>query len=245
MKNDSLRLRLYTRMQPYLVLTLRSVIEAAVFFVLFFGLKTLTVSFGLPILYVAVPAAALILSAAIVPLRFGTILFFWNREQNADSKIRDLFAFFSPGLFLPAVKNGLVLFWFSFLCFLIFFLPCVSMFALMCYTVFNQSPLLLSGSCFAAFVLLFFSGTAAWLTVKKLTFLSRYLFVVSPRKKGVDSLLESARLLNGRTFSVTAVKTKNFFSRLFCVFIFPAGLLIRRCVERNTRLANELLKERE
>ena len=68
MKNDSLNTRLYTRMQPYLVLTLRSVIEAAVFFVLFFGLKTLTVSFGLPILYVAVPAAALILSAAIVPL---------------------------------------------------------------------------------------------------------------------------------------------------------------------------------
>lgn len=245
MKNVSRRKRRSGRFQPYLVLTVRSIIESAVFFALFFGLKTLTVSFGLPILYVAVPAAALILSAAIVPLRFGTILFFWNREQNADSKIRDLFAFFSPGLFLPAIKNGLVLFLFSLLCFLTFFLPCVSMFALMCYTVFNQSPLLLSGSCFAAFVLLFFSGTAAWLTVKKLTFLSRYLFVASPQKKGVDSLLESARLLNGRTFSVTAVKTKNFFSRLFCVFIFPAGLLIRRCVERNTRLANELLKERE
>ena len=244
MKNDSLRIRLHARIQPYLVLTLRSVIEAALFFVLFFGLKTLTVSFGFPVLYVAVPAA-LILFAAIVPLRFGTILFFWNREQNADSKIRDLFVFFSPGLFLTAVKNGLVLFLFSLLCFLVFFLPCLSMFALMCYTVFNQSPLLLSGSCFAAFVLLFFSGTAAWLTVKKLTFLSRYLFVASPREKGVDSLLESARLLNGRTFSVTAVKTKNFFSRLFCVFIFPAGLLIRRCIERNARLANELLKERE
>ena len=226
------------------VLAVRSVIESAVFFGLIFIVKFLSSKYGSGLLYFAVPAAVLILGAVVIPLRFGTVLFFLNCEKEGKSSVGDLFSFFSPVLFFAAVRNGLVYLLFFLLCLLTFFLPCISMFALMCYNILNLSSLFLSVSCFAAFLALLLIGTAAFLKIKRLTFLSRYLFVLFPEKRGLDSLLESAEMLNGRTSFVTAVKMKNFFSRLFCVFVFPVGFIVRRCMQRNAHLAYELLKER-
>lgn len=245
MKKTSARVNKRRKIQAVFVLTVRSVIESAVFFGLLFLVKFLYSKFGLGVLYCAVPAAVLILGAVVIPLRFGTVLFFLNSEKEGKSPVGDLFTFFSPVLFFAAVRNGLVYFLFFLLCFLTFFLPCISMFALMCYNISNLSSLFLSASCFAAFLALLLIGAAAFLKVKRLTFLSRYLFVLSPEKRGLDSLLESAEMLNGRSSFVTAVKMKNFFSRLFCVFVFPVGFIVRRCMQRNAHLAYELLKERK
>ncbi|MGN1444535.1 MAG: hypothetical protein ACI4XE_11880 [Acutalibacteraceae bacterium] len=245
MAKDKTRLTRRGGFKPLFVLTIRSFVESAVFFGLFFSLKFLASGYGVRLLFFAVPAAVLLLSAVVIPLRFGSVLFFLNREKNAESSVGNLFAFFSPALFFSAMRNGCVFLLFFFLCFLTFFLPCISMLILMCYNIFNAAPLYLSALCFAAFAALLWIGAAAFFKMKRLTFLSRYICVLTPGKRGIDSLFESADILNGRTTLVTAVKTKNFFSRLFCVFVFPVGFIVRRCTERNSHLAYELLKERK
>lgn len=204
-----------------------------------------TALYDVRLLLAVVPAFMLSAAAVLFPLRFGMLRFFWNRETEKNASLNDIAAFFSPGLFGAAVKNGLLFRLFDGLCFLTFFLPCLSLLALLWYNISRLSPLVLCAACFFAFWLLFFSASAAFFKMKKLTFLSAYLFVLSPEKQAGVCLVQSAEILNGRTAAVTAVKRKNFFSRACCLLVFPAGPMARRCAERNSRLAGKLLKERK
>ncbi|MGN1195078.1 MAG: hypothetical protein ACI4SB_06310, partial [Acutalibacteraceae bacterium] len=186
-------------------------------------------------------AVVLVRLCVFLPLYFGTVLFFCHRVFYGISRIKSLFVFFSPKLFLSAVKSGFMLIIFRLLCFAVFWLPGLSMLALMCYNILNSVSVFFVFVAFAAFVLLAICGALAFSKATKLAFLFEYIFVLCPEKKTFEILNESIGLMKGKTVSVTAVKFGNFLRVLLCTLVIPIGFVWNSCQQRKAGLAKKIL----
>lgn len=223
------------------MLVIKLMFEAAYFSAVYFAAEEIMKLHNGVIFAASVFVFVLIRFLVFLPLHFGTVLFFGYQSFYGVSRVKALFCFFSPKIFLPAVKNGCVLLFYRVLSFAVFLLPGLSMLVLVCYNILNSVSVLLFLLALFAFVLLTVSGVSAFSKATKLAFLFEYLFVLSPGQKTSEILNGSIRLMKGKTRSVTAVKIGNFFRILLCTLIFPIGFVWNSCQLRKARLAKRIL----
>lgn len=181
--------------------------------------------------------------AILCPLYFGGVLFFTRRSFYGASRVGVLFSFFKSEKYGKALRYGLVWLIFQGLSFAVFFLPGLSLLVLLCYNVFKGASVFTVTVTFAAFLLLTGSGLGAFWRLKKLAYLSEYLFVLCPDGSPLEKMEESAFLMKNRTSAVTALRFGNFFRVLLCFAVIPAGFVWKSCQQRKADLARELFNK--
>ena len=229
-------------LKPFSVLTIKLVIKALFVSLLSFALIKVG-GLGNGFTFSVLLGAAVLGFLVFCPLHYGSVLFFADRAFSGSSKVKRLFAFFSPKLFFSALKNGLLQSLYKALCFTAFFLPGISMALLMCYNIYYSVSVIFVFLSLAASLMLLISGALAFSKAGKLAFLFEYLFVLSPEKKAGESLQKSIELMKGKTLSVTALKFGNFLRVLLCTAIIPTGFVWNSCQQRKADLARDLFNK--
>lgn len=182
------------------------------------GIENLKIPFVIAVSLIV----CLISVPAVIPLKFGKEIWFFENAKKNRLKVRKIFAFYKRGSFFKSIRLTFTLFFTKLLFFLLFILPGAALSGCLWYSLYrgiSETMLILLCSGIA---LTLFCGLFFFFVFSQRYSLSYILFYENFSLKPREAIKLSCKITDDRCFELAKLKLSFFLWFLTCLLIIPA-----------------------